>query len=203
MHQGHNIPWNTISTNFKLVKDDKHFTPPFTGIVSKRHPEAANEVKYFVNKFAQAIRIFSETERRKYPGNFAPIPSGNLFSDELIAKYPEYLNRNNQKIEYWIERAANNVHFPMHYNTGSGDLADVVKVLLCENQMETLLMLAQHPSVPLGNLHNLSWGHHFGFSRVKESAARAYLFFNCAEAIGILDIGEYARLRTIIPFLSR
>ncbi|KAJ3503743.1 hypothetical protein NLJ89_g8300 [Agrocybe chaxingu] len=71
-------------------------------------------------------------------------------------------------------------------------LADVVKILLFENQMETLLMLVQHPDVPIDHLHYLSWGHHFGFSKVKESALQAYLYFNCADATNTLENGQYA-----------
>ena len=193
MHQGHNIPWNILSTNFKFkfVNEDLRFTPPFNGVVSKHIPDAPGQIKHFVHKFIHAIQTFSETERAKYPPQFTSLMSGPLFPDELLDKYPEYLNRRNQRIEHWIARAAPNGRF----GTGHGDLADVVKVLLYENQMEALLMLAQHPSIPLANLHYLSWGHHFGFSRVRESAARAYLFFNCAEAVGILESGEYALTR--------
>ncbi|PPQ81432.1 hypothetical protein CVT26_007480 [Gymnopilus dilepis] len=193
MHQGHNIPWNILSTNFKFVKEDRRFTPPLTGVVSKRDPAAPGQIKHFVHKSIHAIQTFSETERAKYPPQFTSLTSGPLFRDDLLDKYPEYLNRRNQRIEHWIARAATTGNG--HFHTSHGDLADVVKVLLYENQMETLLMLAQHPSIPLGDLHNLSWGHHFGFSRVGESAARAYLFFNCAEAVGILESGEYALTR--------
>ena len=42
----------------------------------------------------------------------------------------------------------------------------------------TLLALAVHPLVPLHSLHSLSWGHHFGWSRVMESALRAYVMIN-------------------------
>ncbi|RXW11181.1 hypothetical protein EST38_g14674 [Candolleomyces aberdarensis] len=44
-------------------------------------------------------------------------------------------------------------------------------------------MLANHPSVPLGTLHYLSWGHHFGWSRVMESALRAYILLNLIFAV--------------------
>jgi hypothetical protein len=97
------------------------------------------------------------------------------------------LNEENQWIKYWIASAK-----PENsYRTSNGDLADVVKILIHENQLSTLLMLAQHPEIPLHSLYNLSWGHHFGFSRVAESALHAYIFFNLTSATGILSDGKY------------
>ena len=200
MHQGHNIPWDLVTSNFEFRENDRRFTPPFSGLVSKNKPNASQELKHFIRKFAQAIRTFSDTERAKYPEVNLHI-EGNIFSDELKEKYPEYLNDENQRIEYWIQSAKPRFVYTsegklkedvgIEYGTGNGDLADVVKILLYENEMSTLLMMAHHPKIPIASLHNLSWGHHFGFSRVMESALRAYLFFNAAEATNILASGEY------------
>ena len=198
MHQGHNIPWDLISSNFKFVRDDKGFTPPFTGLVSLNKPNAPKELKHLVKKFTQTILTFSETERKKYPQTFTPLLTGNLFSDELRDRYPEYLNKNNQRVEYWIERAHKRyggaLPVSMRYDTSDGDLADVVKVLLYENEMASLLMLAQHPRVPIKGLGYLTWGHNSGFSRVMEEALRSYMFFNTATVTGILDNGGYLEM---------
>ena len=194
MHQGHNIPWDLISSNFKFVRDDKRFTPPFTGLVSLDKPSTPNEFKHLIKKIARTILTFSETERKKYPQSFTPLPTGNLFSDELRDRFPEYLNKRNQKVEYWIERANKLGAEPLmqsRYDTRDAELADVVKVLLYENEMASLLMLAQHPRVPIDNLNHLSWGHHFGFSRVMESALQSYMFFNTIAAMDILENGVY------------
>ena len=194
MHQSHNIPWDLISSNFKFVRDDKRFTPPFTGLVSLNKPNAPNELKHLIKKITRTILTFSETERRKYPQSFTPLLAGNLFSDELRNRYPEYLNNRNQRVEYWIERANKlNVESVVQsrYDTRDAELADVVKVLLYENEMESLLMLAQHPRVPIKTLNHLSWGHHFGFSRVMESALQSYMFFNTVAAMDLLENGVY------------
>lgn len=205
MHQGHNIPWNILSSNFHFVSNDTRFTPPKTSlIIKKSDTKVSNELKHFIHKFEAAIRTFSEVERRKYPQTFEPLLTGKLFSDELRDKYPEYLDERNQDIESWIaaarrdmEHNVDNDNYPieLRYTTNNAAFAEVVKILLHENQMPTLLMLAQHPSIPLADLHHLSWGHHFGFSRVKESALRAYMFFNAAEATGILENGKYAEMQ--------
>ncbi|CAA7269994.1 unnamed protein product [Cyclocybe aegerita] len=208
MHQGHNIPWDIITSNFKFVREDKRFTPAFSGLASTDRPNSEQELAHFKRKFAKAIAIFSETERAKYPQQIPPPQSGLLFSNELRDKYPAYLDERNQRLEHWIKRAQsthtddNGNPYPPSYYTGEGDLADVVKVLLFENQMETLLMLAQHPDVPIHCLNYLSWGHHFGFSRIKESAVHAYMYFNCAEATNSLENGQYALPRSYSRLLQ-
>jgi len=189
MHQGHAIPWAIISKNFKLVKEDKRYTPPYTGFsLSTDQTLAQKELKHFIRKFVSAITTFSDTERKKYPTKFPAPTSGKLFSDEILRRHPEFLNEQNQRIEYWIAQAERT---PWHF---AGGLAGVIKVLLYENEMETLLMLAHHPRIPVGRLCNLHWGHQFGFLRVMRSALRAYLFFNTAEAVGVLDENLFANL---------
>ncbi|KIM35381.1 hypothetical protein M413DRAFT_449768 [Hebeloma cylindrosporum] len=193
MHQGHNIPWDLISSNFKFVRDDKRFTPPFTGLVSLDKPNTTNELKHLMKKIAGTIPTFSETERKKYQRSFTPLLTVTLFSDELRDRYPEYLNKRNQKVEHWIERAYKS-DAESRYDTRDAELADVVKVLLYENEMTSLLMLAQHPRVPIHTLTHLSWGHHFGFSRVMESALQSYMFFNAVAAMDMLENGAYMEL---------
>ena len=195
MHQAHNIPWHLFASNFEFVQNDKSLTPNITHLKSKRNPNASQELKHFIRKFTKTIITFSETERKKYPLTFERPTNGKIFSDEIRDRYPDYLNERNQRIEYWIARAScGGENDPRSYDTRDAPLADVVKVLLHENQLSTLLMLAHHPDIPISHLHSLSWGHHFGFSRVKESAIHAYIFFNGAYAIGILENGSYREL---------
>ncbi|EAU87853.1 hypothetical protein CC1G_01500 [Coprinopsis cinerea okayama7 len=215
MHQEHNIPWNLLAQNVKFVHEHPGYTPRTTGFFAVTdRPKQANELNHFVRVFVATIRTFSETERRKYPssdefqgegtGQGAGTGGKLLYSDELKARYPEFLNEKNQRVEYWIERRhewevevdvgegkkkVKKKEIRREYATSHGDLADAVKVLIIENQMEALLMLANHPDVPLHQLYWLSWGHHFGWSRVMESALEGYLFFNLVAAKGLLVIG--------------
>ena len=198
MHQGHNIPWEIIEANFEFKENNKHFTPAVTSLFSRKRPNGSKEIRHFVSRFVHAIQIFSVTERAKYPtrDKIELISKGKIYSDQVLKKYPEYLDENNQRIENWILRAKRKGYGgkdTVSYDTRDGDLADVVKILIHENEIQMLLMLANHPEIPLSSLHNLSWGHSFGFIRVKESAASAYLFFNSAEATGILDDGRYTQ----------
>ena len=194
MHQGHNIPWDIFASNFEFVRNDKRFSN-ISGLRSTGKPNASQDLKHFIRKFTQTITTFSETERSKHPLTFERPTKGNLFSDEIRDRYSIYLDEHNQRLEYWIARAHRDpVNGQRHYGTQDARLADVVKVLLHENQLSTLLMLAHHPDIPIAHLHSLTWGHHFGFSRVKESAIRAYMFFNGAYATGILENGYYKEM---------
>ncbi|KAG6907337.1 hypothetical protein DXG01_009383 [Tephrocybe rancida] len=197
MHQEHNIPWNALALNFKFIRDNPRYTPRATGIFARALPIQAATLNHFTRVLHTTITTFSATERQKYPASFPAPPSGFLFSDELRDRHPEFLNERNQSIEFWISSAQNGRTLgKLGYSTRNAELADVVKVLVSENEMETLLMLARHPQIPLGALKNLSWGHHFGFSRISESALHAYVEINLWAAMGLLEGGEYLELES-------
>ncbi|RXW14214.1 hypothetical protein EST38_g11637 [Candolleomyces aberdarensis] len=260
MHQEHNIPWTLLSKHIKFVREHKGYTPCETGFFVKNpfpssssalsfesslstevglgtsQSQLAKDLNHFTRVFISTIRTFSETERAKYPSQEciqsqeSPPEGQVIYSDELKALYPEFLDDKKQKIESWISRvhrsegevAGGSKKEQGTYFTSHGDLADVVKILFlsslfhpsssspspsvststaasaesavqtkskpksrspAEPNLETLLKLANLPSVPLGTLHYLSWGHHFGWSRVMESALRAYILLNLIFAV--------------------
>lgn len=189
MHQEHNIPWNKLASNFKFVHDNPEFTPQSAGFFVRNLPSQGKDLNHFTRVLTNTITNFAQTERKKYATSFDVPHSGLLFADELRDRYPHYLNGRNQRIQTWIDEARRDGSYI--YDTGHGHLADVVKILINENEMPSLLMLAQHPQIPLSNLLHLSWGHHFGFSRVAESALDAYLLLNLIAATGTLQSGEY------------
>lgn len=190
MHQEHNIPWNILASNFKYVHEDRSFTPPYSGFIPLNRPTQSNELNHFARKLISTIHEFAVTERKKYPSaqELMPPVDGMVFSDELREKYPQYLDSRNQKLDFWTRSA--------DYNTSNGDLADVVKILIHENQMQTLLMLANHPLIPLHTLKFLSWGHEFGFHRIVETALGPYIFWNLMAVTGQLASGLYKHLKT-------
>ncbi|KAF9459795.1 hypothetical protein BDZ94DRAFT_987331 [Collybia nuda] len=196
MHQEHNIPWLTAASHFKFIRNNPQRTPRQTGLFARNHPRQTEDLNHFSRVFAQTIATFSQTERAKHLESFPSPSTGKLFSDDFRDRYPEYLNKDNQLIEYWISRAKYGDAYQEgpYYNTSEGDLSDVVKILMNESQLPTLLMLARHPQIPLRYLLNLSWGHHFGFSRVAETAMGLYIFFNFASAADILRGGEYLEI---------
>ncbi|KAH6883646.1 hypothetical protein BKA70DRAFT_169972 [Coprinopsis sp. MPI-PUGE-AT-0042] len=205
MHQSHNIPWSIFNEHTKFVAHDPAFFNRPPQLVSRGKPGEAKALNHFVRTFTAVMEEFSATERKKYPppSEFKFPTTGKLFIDDLKAKYPEYLNDDNQRIEYWIERRyPGYVEGESRYDTSNAKLAEVVKVLMTENEMETLLMLANHPQIPLYTLCNLHWGHHFGFSRVMESALDSYLFFNITSATGDLANGNWRQMRWFESLLS-
>ncbi|KAJ7348247.1 hypothetical protein DFH08DRAFT_999896 [Mycena albidolilacea] len=154
MHQSHNIAWDSLTSNLTFIAENPALTPRRTDFFPRGLPSQANSLNHFARTVATTIRTFSDTERAKYPTKFDAPVEGKLFPDSILK-----LNRALDRVG-----GANTVV----------DLADVVKVLLAENQLDQLLMLAHHPSIPLVHLHRLSGGHGFGWERVID----AYIFFN-------------------------
>lgn len=137
----------------------------------------------------------------KTPSSFPKTETRQVYTDEMASKYN--LRTSVQNVQTWILEAQKLDSNPAGtYCTSHGDLADVIKILLAvasqppskptssddtaaaeaaattqQRAAETLLLLANHASIPLLSLRNLSWGHHFGISRVAESATAGYLFF--------------------------
>ncbi|KAJ7139715.1 hypothetical protein C8R44DRAFT_605225 [Mycena epipterygia] len=178
MHQTHNIAWDSLSSNLTFIAENKAVTPHRTDFFPRRLASQANSLNHFSRTIARTIREFSDTERAKYPACYSAPLSGPVFSASVLSRYSDLpfssVTAKNQLIENWIERAGQEPT----YSTSHGDLADVAKILLAENEMAQLLMLAQHPRVPLANLHSLCWGHSFGWDHVAQWALEAYIFFN-------------------------
>ncbi|KAJ7066432.1 hypothetical protein C8F01DRAFT_1123228 [Mycena amicta] len=191
MHQAHNISWASLSSNLVFIDENRRITPHRTDLFPRELPTQSKSLNHFANTLASTIREFSATERAKYPAKFSAPTEGPVFSDALLSQYCDLyfssVTVENQRLENWLERAVyyhdrdghrdGQPHSPS-YSTSQGDLADVVKVLLAENELETLLMLANHPRIPLQNLHSLSWGHSFGWNHQRDWALQSYIFFN-------------------------
>ncbi|KAF8072045.1 hypothetical protein FPV67DRAFT_1651268 [Lyophyllum atratum] len=181
MHQEHNIPWNSLASNFRFIRDNARFTPRISGFFVRNLPTQAKTLNHFARVLSTTITTFAETERTKYNTSFDAPNSGKLFTDELRDRYPDYMNEKNQRIEHWIERATTSSYPPhnKYYDTSQADLAEVVKILINENQM---------PST------SSQLGTYFGFSRVAEAALHTYIFFNLCAATDTLRGGEYLEI---------
>ncbi|KAJ6514541.1 hypothetical protein DFH09DRAFT_1049223 [Mycena vulgaris] len=178
MHQTHNIAWDSLSSNLTFIYEYKSETPHRTDFFPRCLESQAIQLSHFARTVSSTIQKFSHTERAQYPARYSASSSGPLFSASLLARYGELshpsVTAENQLLENWIERAGPT----SSYSTSQGDLTDVVKILIAENEMDKLLMLAQHPRVPLAQLHSLSWGHSFGWDHVLQWALEPYIFFN-------------------------
>ncbi|KAF8213545.1 hypothetical protein K438DRAFT_1099582 [Mycena galopus ATCC 62051] len=182
MHQSHNIAWDSLTSNLVYIYENSSITPRRTDLFPRCLPSQANSLNHFARTVGTTIRTFSDTERAKYPAHYDASLAGKLFPDEILSRYSHLprasVTPKSQLLEDWIERAERARWTEIGYDTGQGDLADVVKVLLAENQMDQLLMLAQHPKVPIHDLHYLTWGHSFGWDHAVYWALESYIVFN-------------------------
>ncbi|KAJ7770913.1 hypothetical protein DFH07DRAFT_805682 [Mycena maculata] len=181
MHQSHNIAWDSLSSNLTFIHENRRVTPPRTDLFPRHLASQAQSLNHFARTLVATIRKFSDTERAKYAARYDAPLTGPVFSDSILFRYQNLdfpsVTAENQLIENWIEWAGRAGPEPS-YSTSQGDLADVVKVLLAENEMDQLLMLAQHPRIPIAQLHSLSWGHSFGWNHAMHWALDAYILFN-------------------------
>jgi hypothetical protein len=85
----------------------------------------------------------------------------------------------NQLIEHWIALARpTNQANEQPASLFDVGLEDIIKLLIVENEMEILLMLAHHSKISIDSLHLMSHGHSFGWNRLQDYPPRAYIFFN-------------------------
>ncbi|KAJ6501636.1 hypothetical protein C8R47DRAFT_970191 [Mycena vitilis] len=174
MHQTHNIAWDSLIANLVFIFENPSITPRRTDLFPRNLASQSKSLSHFARTVATTIRAFSDTERAKYPARYNAPLQGQLFPDIIISRYSGLspsVTPKTQLVENWIERACTTP-------ASRRDLADVVKVLLGENQLEPLLMLAQHPHVPLTDLHSVTWAGRIGWDRSMHRALDAYIFFN-------------------------
>ncbi|KAF9430142.1 hypothetical protein BGZ76_000948, partial [Entomortierella beljakovae] len=204
MHQDHNIAWNALASHLKISRGPSKNMPldfyPCNG------PTLSKSMTYFSNTLIKTIREFATTERKKYPSTFPSPETGDLFPDDLIdncnKKYPPshpqrvHLNHVNQKIEHWIdsynpkkeenegnaqERKQNQTLYYNYYRLDFS-LVDAINMLLVENQMYPVLMLANHKSVGLKWLFEYDGTHSsvygWGCGELACLAIRAYVLVN-------------------------
>ncbi|KAJ7849393.1 hypothetical protein B0H14DRAFT_3452526 [Mycena olivaceomarginata] len=127
MHQSHNIAWDSLTSNLTFITENPVVTPRRTDFFPRGLPSQANSLNHFARTVATTIRTSSDTERAKYPTRFDAPLQGKLFPDSILERYSRIpassVTPKSQLIEHWIERAGPTPS----YNTGQGDLADVVK----------------------------------------------------------------------------
>jgi hypothetical protein len=203
MHQSHNIPWCIFAEHTEFAAYQPSFPNRPPQLLSRGKPGEAKALNHFVQKFVSTIEEFSKTERQKYrsASEFTFPTSGNLFdfNPELEVRYRVIGNDRHQDIESWtiatgdgntLEESFRNFDMDHYLRVG------VIAMLMGENDMDTLLMLANHPKVPLHTLFASScWAHEqTSLFRVMETTVSSYLFFNITSATGDLDNGSWKRI---------
>jgi hypothetical protein len=201
MHQSHNIPWGVFAEHTKFVACQPSFSNRPPQLLSRGKLGQAKALNHFVQKFISTLEEFSKTERKKYrlSSEFTFPTSGDLFSDDFKSKNPALLNRGYQNIESWIRPAKLDGHCDIHeksFSVFDWERIAVITALISENDMDTLLMLANHPNIPLQTLFSYASLAHeqTGLFKVMETTVSAYLFFNITSATGDLDNGNWKRM---------
>lgn len=65
----------------------------------------------------------------------------------------------------------------MFYGSDRMELAEAFSILIQENELASLLRLAQHPEIPIESLHTGD-NYHYGFSLLARDALQSYIVFN-------------------------
>ncbi|KAF8063174.1 hypothetical protein FPV67DRAFT_231517 [Lyophyllum atratum] len=194
MHQEHTLPWNTLTSHFKFIRDNPQMTPRRTGFFALNKPRQTQDLNHFVRVLSQTITTFAQTERKKHPQTFAAPSTGQLFSDTLRDIHSRFLNAENQRLEFWIASAQAPISPFDNHSMNGWPLAHATKVLLREGKLQTLLMLANHPGIPLERLAEFQLAYiRVGFSEVASCALLSYIFLNFAVAAGMLKKGGNER----------
>ncbi|OAX82083.1 hypothetical protein ACJ72_03569 [Emergomyces africanus] len=107
-HQAHNLPWQTLTSNFKYVPENPHYLWKTVSYWGKRahSPPAYNwyqtkQLTYFANAFEHTIEAFSSSERAKYP----TVEEDNESGTHALDNESEYISAATaRKIEATLQR---------------------------------------------------------------------------------------------------
>ncbi|KAI1304417.1 hypothetical protein EDD11_005109 [Mortierella claussenii] len=188
MHQDHNIPWQTLAAHFFIAPGpNPSYTNKPLNFYPRERPGQGKVFTHFSNAFIRTIHEFAATERQKYPPTFFTQETGDLFTDDVIQDCQTrfncswgsgYLNKENQKIEDWINGGKDlGGEFVVNHRKIL-NLAEAVTALIVENRMAVALTLACHPSVPLSKLYRPWSGPNCGWNRLAKYALQVYVFVN-------------------------
>ena len=189
MHLDHKIPWNTVSSHFAFIKDNR--IPKNDLIIHDRLADRQSaEFNHFTRTLISTIEEFSTTERAKYPHPTALPTSGPLYDSSILPAIEEKyqlgphdtnsvvsnpLCKEFQDFDYWINEAL--------YSPSPGYSADAVKMLVISGEMLALLRLANHKKALLEDLIHLGCGHSFGVEHVADVALEIYMLLNIAASV--------------------
>ncbi|KAH8684827.1 hypothetical protein BGZ60DRAFT_524026 [Tricladium varicosporioides] len=149
-------------------------------------------------------RVFSNEIKEKYPGsegiNFAyALSSGKTYQD-VQSWISRGIVRPDGALVYWDwdERELPAVikvliHEASHilekrdkggkWKVGSGDVRAKERDQLCDEAIETLLRMANHPKIPLASIKESGRYYHAGINSIAKSCLQAYLMLNIFVAL--------------------
>jgi hypothetical protein len=56
-HQAHNVPWNTLASHLKFIRDARHITPNRTDFFPLEKPNQANDLIHFTKPCCHHIEL--------------------------------------------------------------------------------------------------------------------------------------------------
>jgi hypothetical protein len=197
-HQAHNLPWITLASHVKFVRENKHITPHTTDLFATGNSSELNDVNHFMKKLTQSLNVFAITERSKYPSTYPVAHTDLLFAsavlDESIpwigdravatqlqeVKDPQVSEsqrswrsgsffRNSQLMQNWITLDMEGWGRDNPYN-------EVIAFLIDQGQLEALLRIAQCPSILTGDIFGGNYVYHYEWTAC--DALLAYVVLN-------------------------
>lgn len=126
---------------------------------------------------------------------------GKVFSDTLLNNRPrtgspdmDPINPTTQSIESWLKHVPKTLTPNDAYGRAE-EYADVIKILLTENELAPLLMLAKHPSCNPAALFSFGQSFNFGWSPTIDIALFFYIFLNIVgNTPKLLEDNKYTRM---------
>jgi hypothetical protein len=204
-HQTHNLPWQTLASEFKFVASNPSYGHR-TNLFPRGHEDQNKKLLYFAKAFARNLEEFSPSERAKYaPEYTAPKREDFVISPSTAKKIngtllryrseePHFvafhrftapLGNENRSMSYWLDAchiacAKGNSYWWQHWTEN----VELFKALLLHNEMDSIFRIAAHPT--LRERFGLSawWSfpgdipENFGWSEVMRCALTSYICLN-------------------------
>jgi len=185
-HQAHNIPWSTFLELLHKVPPRHNPSQPVASNDEPSHklvftPDAEGRVfrriTHFANKLHNAIKEFSQTERKKYldddiDGMTQLYDKGNN----------DFLREDSQDLSGWS--GLKEEHLKSYE---AEDYIETVKELFIQEQIAPLLHLSRN-GVRLEKLQFATYSNffHYGVGRIKEDCLTLYIHLNLLLATGTI-----------------
>jgi hypothetical protein len=185
-HQAHNLPWTTLASHLKFIRENKRFTPHITNLFPRGNDSELNDVNYLVGQLCKILTAFAITERAKYPKTYPVARTGPLFDAEVIDENLPWIDGYNagQSVEEPCKvRFARNARLVENWTAKSmakwgcdNPFNDVIGFLIDQNQCEALLRIAQHPAIDTATIWGGNYQDHYKIG--VRDALLAYVVLN-------------------------
>jgi hypothetical protein len=159
-------------------------TPPTTSSEPGREDGKGKKAKQSGNPNPETRGVISPELMKHYEEMTDPLCTYTILY--VLGKIHPSLDQQNSKVENWLLKPGDCYHnnIPKGDTTkllimeASGALPALRTETSMRDSIESLLLMCNHPQIDILSLKNMSWGHHFGVSRVAEEALKEYIYVN-------------------------